>query len=127
MKDLYKRLKTMPYLKKSRSKQIKNIRKEDRNIIYHSSRWKKLRLDYIKHHPLCEICLNEGIIKEGIDVHHKDSFLNYNGSASQQKAYDWNNLMTLCKYHHQLLHQNHTQTKGFSFEQFYRQHPEEKP
>lgn len=55
-------------------------------------------------HPICEICLSKGVITPAIDIHHKDSFLNYRGMKRIEKAYDYNNLMSLCKECHQRIH-----------------------
>ena len=49
-------------------------------------------------HPLCKICLKLGITKPAEDVHHKDSFTNYSGNMKYSKAYDWSNLIALCKF-----------------------------
>lgn len=43
------------------------------------------------------MCLAKGIITPAVDVHHKDSFLNYEGSTRLYKAYDYSNLLSVCK------------------------------
>ena len=58
--------------------------------------------------PLCEICLLNGVISPAEDVHHKDSFMNYEGLDKTQKAYDYNNLLSVCKKCHSYLHRNGT-------------------
>lgn len=78
--------------------------KTKRVSIYQSKMWKQLRKAYIMNHPLCEICLVKGITTPAEDVHHIDSFMNYDGEQQIQKAYDYNNLLSLCKTHHQLIH-----------------------
>ncbi|MFV0270315.1 MAG: hypothetical protein ACK5HZ_01320 [Macellibacteroides fermentans] len=51
------------------------------------------------------MCLKEGKTKLGEDVHHIISFLSTNDpNKRKQLAFDYNNLMTICKYHHQLIH-----------------------
>ena len=42
------------------------------------------------------------------DVHHKDSFLNYDGTDRLAKAFDFSNLLSLCKQCHSYLHRNGT-------------------
>ena len=102
----------MPYLKKAiKEPKIKKVNKEDRQKIYQSTRWKKLRLAKLMDQPLCEICLAKGIITPAIDIHHKDSFLNYEGLARVDKAFDYNNLLSLCKECHSYLHRCGT-TRG---------------
>ena len=41
---------------------------------------------------LCEICLEKGKVIPAEDVHHKDSFLNYEGQERLYKAFDFTNL-----------------------------------
>lgn len=106
----------MPWLKKPQKQYKKSIPDEDRNDIYRSSKWKKLRQSKLMESPLCEICLARGIIKPAVDVHHKDSFTNYTGSQRLWKAYDSSNLLALCKECHAFLHRFGT-THGFDMEQ----------
>jgi len=68
-------------------------------------------------HPLCELCLLRGHTTLATDVHHKDSFLNYNGDKRYAKAYDRDNLMALCKQCHSEIHKAGA-THGFNPEQF---------
>ena len=50
--------------------------------------------------PLCELCLAKGIINAAEDIHHIDSFMNYTGTKRLSKAFDFNNLMSICKECH---------------------------
>lgn len=54
--------------------------------------------------PLCEVCLAKGIITPTEDVHHIDSFMNYEGLKRLEKAYNYNNLQSICKECHQKEH-----------------------
>lgn len=103
----------MPYLKKEVKKKPINYNREKRQKIYQSVRWKKLRQVKLMANPLCEICLSKGIVKPAVDVHHKDSFINYTDKTMMWKAYDFNNLMSLCKECHAKLHKNGT-THGYN-------------
>lgn len=94
----------MPYLKKATKEPIKRINREDRQKIYQSTRWKKLRLAKLMDQPLCEVCLAKDKVTPAIDIHHKDSFLNYEGLARITKAYDYDNLLSVCKECHSYLH-----------------------
>ena len=105
----------MPYLKKSHTQKNRQVNKEQRTDIYQSKQWKELRLSYIMQHPLCEICLALGKITPAEDIHHKDSFLNYSGNMRLKVAYDYNNLIALCKQHHSYLHRNGT-THGLNLD-----------
>ena len=64
---------------KPKAKRFRTVNAEDRQKVYQSARWHKLRMAKLLEQPLCEICLAKGIITPAIDVHHKDSFLNYDG------------------------------------------------
>lgn len=99
----------MPYLKKPTKKEPKRIiKREDRQAIYQSQRWKALRLAKLAEQPLCEVCLQKDKVTPAIDVHHKDSFLNYEGLQRLTKAYDYTNLLSVCKECHSYLHRHGT-------------------
>lgn len=99
----------MPYLKKPTKKEPKRIiKREDRQAIYQSQRWKALRLAKLAEQPLCEVCLSKDKVTPAIDVHHKDSFLNYEGLERLAKAYDYTNLLSVCKECHSYLHRHGT-------------------
>lgn len=98
----------MPYLKRSRKEPVRRVNREDRQKIYQSKRWKELRLAKLRDQPLCEICLSKGKVTPAIDIHHKDSFLNYEGLQRVNKAYDYDNLLSVCKECHSWLHRNGT-------------------
>lgn len=116
----------MPFLKKAKNKsRIKRIKEDKNKDIYNSKKWKTLRNYYIKNHPLCYICELKGVAKIAEDVHHIDSFSRYIGDERIEKAFDINNLMTLCKYHHSQLHLNHHSPSSFDFEEYKKQHPNE--
>lgn len=94
----------MPTLKKPIKQNSISFNRQDRQKIYQSTRWKKLRLAKLMSQPLCELCLAKGIITPAIDVHHIDSFMNYTGTDRLSKAYDFTNLQSICKYCHSSLH-----------------------
>ena len=99
----------MPYLKKPTKKEPKRIiKREDRQAIYQSQKWKALRVAKLAEQPLCEVCLSKDKITPAIDVHHKDSFLNYEGLERLAKAYDSDNLLSVCKSCHSYLHRHGT-------------------
>lgn len=98
----------MPYLQKPVKAKSRTFNREDRQKIYQSAKWKKLRTAKLMADPLCQYCLAKGIITPAIDVHHKDSFMNYTGLMRLQKAYDITNLVSLCKDCHSLEHLNGT-------------------
>lgn len=98
----------MPFLKKP-TKTIKtSFNREDRNKIYHSTKWQKLRSAKLLTDPLCEMCLQNDIITPAEDIHHKDSFMNYTGNTRLYKAFDFSNLMSICKECHGKIHASDT-------------------
>ena len=78
---------------------------KDQRKVYNTERWRKLRDWKFIQNPLCELCLKEGTITPAEDVHHIRSFMSSDTpEARYQLAYDPENLMSLCKRHHQAIH-----------------------
>ena len=94
----------MPYIVKPKPKQTRKVKVEDRQSVYQSTKWKKLRQAKLMQQPLCEICLKNGVVTIADDVHHIDSFLNYSGNQRLNKAFDFTNLMSVCKECHGKIH-----------------------
>lgn len=105
----------MPTLQKPSKQKSRTFNREDRQKIYQSAKWKKLREAKLMSNPLCQICLQRGIIKSSEDIHHADSFMNYTGNMRLQKAYDFDNLISVCKSCHSFLHNEGT-TNGIDIE-----------
>lgn len=109
----------MPYLKKPKTQRVKQIRTDTytkRRKVYQTERWKRLRLGKLHSQPTCEICDARGIISLAVDVHHADSVTNYDGEMLLYKAYDPDNLVSLCKECHSWLHRGGT-TRGIDIAQ----------
>lgn len=86
---------------------LKRERKDERMKLYNNSQWRNLRKIYIQSHPLCEKCLERGIVNgEHLNVHHKLSPFDYGLSDMERysRLLDYNNLMTLCEECHGALH-----------------------
>ena len=99
----------MPYIVKKPKKHIYHP-KHDKNAdiakIYNSAKWQKLRNAYLMEHPLCERCLEKGIIKEAAEIHHKKPISTGNSNSEMREiAYDYDNLMSLCTECHHKIHQ----------------------
>ena len=77
--------------------------REIRRKAYNNTEWRKLRDTYIKEHPLCEDCLNEGKVVPAEDIHHIRSPFQ-NGECNKALLLDYNNLMALCKQCHNKRH-----------------------
>lgn len=94
----------MPTLNKAKRQNNNSTKRKERQEVYNTSKWRKLRESKLLEHPLCEVCLAKGIITPAIDVHHIDSFMNYEGLKRLEKAYNYNNLQSICKECHTKLH-----------------------
>ncbi len=73
--------------------------------VYNDRRWKTLRDEHMRAHPLCEICEMQGQIRPAQEVHHVNSF--QNGGNKEERdllAFQPNELLSLCKFHHRECH-----------------------
>lgn len=96
MAKINKPKKTRPHLTENQK-----IRKE----VYNTSKWRKLRTAKLMQDPLCEMCLQNGVTTQGVDCHHIKSFVQESDFLRRMElAFDFNNLMTLCKVCHQKIH-----------------------
>lgn len=87
------------------------------NNIHSSSRWRRTSRLYREAHPICEACIKAseradkradkraGMINLATSVDHIKSL------ADGGSAYDWNNLQSLCDYHHSLKSQQEREQK----------------
>ncbi|MDL2305360.1 HNH endonuclease [Bacteroides sp. OttesenSCG-928-D19] len=91
--------------KPKKKQKTKSLYDKERRKIYNSERWRKLsNLKFIDN-PLCENCQDKGVAKPSEDIHHIISFMTTDDSMQRiQLAYDYNNLMSLCKECHQEIH-----------------------
>lgn len=97
----------MPTIYKPQKPQKKNDNFYDaeRRKIYNTERWRRLRAWKFACNPLCEICLKDDKIVPAEDVHHIVSFMSTDDIAKRNfLAYDYDNLMSLCKQCHQKVH-----------------------
>ena len=79
--------------------------------IYNSTRWKNLRRAYLMEHPLCEMCLSEGITTPACEVHHIRHINVGNDELEMMDiAYDPLNLMSLCSSCHDKIHNKKPRT-----------------
>lgn len=63
----------------------------------YGSSWRRIRSEYVKAHPLCEMCQADGRLTPVALVHHKTP-LDEGGTN------DFSNLMSLCKSCHNKIH-----------------------
>lgn len=71
-----------------------NMYNQERRKIYDSERWRRLREWKLINNPLCELCLKDGNTVPAEENERK------------RLAYDYDNLMSLCKRCHQRIHNN---------------------
>ena len=85
----------------------------DKADIYNSKEWKQLREAKLQQQPLCEMCQEEGrkqgvrrgYVRSATCVHHIVPIETATTMAEmRQLAFDWNNLQSLCRRHHHMVH-----------------------
>ena len=63
----------------------------------YGSAWQKVRTRYVKLHPFCELCFEEGYIGHADIVHHIKPL-------AEGGTNDESNLMSVCFHHHEQIH-----------------------
>lgn len=100
----------MPTINKKQIQVIPSAKRErnrERHKLYNSARWRQTRQIYLMEHPLCEKCLEEGVVNgEHLHVHHILSPFDPNISENEKwkRLLDYSNLKTLCEDCHGALH-----------------------
>lgn len=98
----------MPTIYKPQKQQKKsdnNFYDIARRKVYNSERWRRLRAWKFACNPLCEMCLKEDKVVPAEDVHHIVSFMSTDDPNQRTfLAYDYDNLMSLCKQCHGIIH-----------------------
>ncbi len=97
----------MPTIKKlkKQNRRIDTFKDIERHKIYGSKRWVKLRAVKFAMNPLCEKCAAEGRTTPAEDIHHIISFMSTEDPVKRRwLAFDFDNLMSLCKRCHQAIH-----------------------
>ena len=86
---------------------------KDKSEIYNSREWKELRVAKLRANPLCEQCIKDGeavgilggYIRSATCVHHIVPIETARTKEEMRRlAFDWNNLMSLCKSCHARIH-----------------------
>lgn len=89
-------------------------RSKDYQRLLNSKRWKRLRAEYLRLHPLCERCIEEGkaagiqygYITPAVDIHHITPVESANSPQEMEHlAFDPHNLRALCVACHIKTHQ----------------------
>lgn len=92
----------MPTINKPKKNYNKNRNTEKRKLrmkVYQSKRWNDIKNAHLMQYPVCQVCNKE--LAE--DVHHIVTFL-IDNSIDLDKAYNPDNLMSVCKSCHGKLH-----------------------
>lgn len=80
-------------------------KRAERHAIYDTTRWRRLAHAKFIDSPLCECCLERGIATPAEEIHHRVSFMTTEDPEKRiALAYDYNNLMSLCRECHHRLH-----------------------
>ena len=92
---------------------------KEKHKIYSSQKWQKLRLARLREDNfLCSDCLKEGRITPAEEVHHIISFMKYKGKEREMYAYDYSNLVSLCKACHIKRHNNETRKIDYLLDKY---------
>lgn len=84
--------------------------KEYAKKFYGSRSWKNTRAAYLKSvGRLCELCLKEGVYTPAEAVHHK-VFITPENINDPNITLSWDNLMAVCRKHHEELHEHPLKT-----------------
>jgi 5-methylcytosine-specific restriction protein A len=97
----------MPTIYKPKKKKNNNGNQYDkeRRKVYSSERWRTVRRLKFQQNPLCEKCEEKGLTVQAEDIHHVISFMSTNNPDIRYNlAYDFENLLSLCKQCHQKIH-----------------------
>lgn len=98
----------MPTIQKQPKKKPDYTKKGNNAIaakLYNSPFWKNLRKAKIQANPVCEMCLEEGKISPTEEIHHIKPILSGKDELEMaQIAYDYDNLISLCKECHHKIH-----------------------
>lgn len=93
----------MAWIKKPKksSDRSRELKRKERMSIYNTQRWRNLREIKLTVDPICEECDKVGKVTPADDVHHIVSFMSTDNPVTRKHlAFDYNNLMSLCKQCH---------------------------
>lgn len=97
----------MAWIEKKKKASVKrsHVRVDERQEVYRSTLWRKMRVAKLMEQPLCEVCLIQDKVTAGEHVHHIRSFMDAPDKVIRDAlAYDPANLMTVCETCHGRIH-----------------------
>ena len=89
--------------KKKSTKHSNTDRRELRKSAYNTTVWRKLRMSYMKEHPVCEECIKNGKVTAADSIHHKKSPFKGN-EVNWNLFLDPDNLESICRECHAKVH-----------------------
>lgn len=95
-------IKKLPKKKKS-TEHSNTDRRKMRFEAYNTTVWRKLRLAYMKEHPVCEECLKNGKVTAADSIHHVKSPFTGN-TVNWTLFLDPENLEAICRECHARVH-----------------------
>lgn len=85
-----------------------DARRKERQKVYQSKLYKILREEKRRSNPLCQVCELYGRVKLMEHVHHLVSFVGIEDpDRAKELAYDFSNLLSVCRAHHTALHEGY--------------------
>ena len=100
----------MPTINKGQKKKSEYKKNGDNVIaarIYNTPEWKALRKAKKMSNPICEICWKDGKVSPTEEIHHIKPILSGKDELQMMDiAYDYDNLISLCKECHHKIHNN---------------------
>lgn len=95
----------MAWIYKPKKDRRNELNRKERIKIYNTQRWRDLRAWKMTNDPLCEECSKDNKVTAVEDVHHIISFMSTNDPIERSRlAFDYNNLMSICKECHAKKH-----------------------
>jgi len=86
-----------PAHKREETRRYERFERDPNHDKYYDARWKKIRAAFLRAHPLCERCRDEGRLTAATLVHHK---IRVRAGGS----HDPENLQALCPACHEAIH-----------------------
>ncbi len=72
------------------TKKSQNSNSDKKKTYYHRKAWKVLRLEILREHPYCRMCLKKRIFTKATHIDH------INGFNNEDEFFDRDNLQALC-------------------------------
>lgn len=95
----------MPWIDKPKRKNNNSGKYKNRQEVYNTTLWRRMRMSKLMEQPLCEVCLMMGKTTLAEHIHHKISFLEAKDIYERDElAFSYENLMSVCQEHHNSLH-----------------------